>query len=152
MLCFIFSSHFLFLKGIKKHSTVWYLTYSKHIVPHVALVCLLESTYAEPSSVRTTPGLVCHSYRQLRLGTTLQGWCPTGLLLGCAPGPVQGYTAAVMGFFCLGSCCLYWYWSGLVPRCRTMSLYAGARCACGGEGGTSCRRGPLCWLARGWAG
>lgn len=84
MLCFISSSHFLFSKGIKNHSTVWYLTYSKHIVPHVALVCLLESTYAEPSSVRTTPGLTCHSHRQLHLGTTLQGSCPTGLLPGCA--------------------------------------------------------------------
>lgn len=58
--------------------------YSKHVVPHVALVRLLESTYAEPSSVRMTPGLVCHSYRQLHWGTTLQGWRPRGFLPGCA--------------------------------------------------------------------
>lgn len=84
MLGFISSSHFLSLKGIIKYSTVRYLTYSKHIVPHVALVCLLESTYAGPSSVRMTPGLISLSYRQLCLGTTLQGWHPTGFLPGCA--------------------------------------------------------------------
>lgn len=84
MLHFVSSSHFLFLKGIKKYSSVWYLTYSKHIVPHVALVHLLESTSAEPSSVRTAPGLVCHSHRRLHLRTILQWWRLTGLLPGCA--------------------------------------------------------------------